>query len=94
MPVLNEHRLRVGDREVTLLEGPAGWGECSPLAGYPSDPATCRAAAEDAAQHAFPPAARAAVPVNALVDGPFLVQDVRGSVVFDKVVPTEQLRIA
>jgi len=75
---VNEHRLRLGDRDVTLLEGPAGWGECSPLAGYPSDPAICRAAAEDAATHGFPRPARAAVPVNALVDGPFLVQDVRG----------------
>jgi O-succinylbenzoate synthase len=78
VPVLNEHRLRLGDRDVTLLEGPAGWGECSPLAGYPSDPRICRAAAEDAATHGFPPAVRDAVPVNALVDGPFLVQDVRG----------------
>lgn len=78
MPVLNEHRLRLGDREVTLLEGRAGWGECSPLRGYPSDPAACRAAAEDAAVHGFPPAVRDTVPVNALVDGPFLVQDVRG----------------
>ena len=46
MPELTEHRLRIGDREVTLLQGPAGWGECSPLPGYPSDPAVCRAAAE------------------------------------------------
>jgi o-succinylbenzoate synthase len=78
VPVLSEHRLRLGDREVTLLEGPAGWGECSPLPGYPSDPAVCRAAAEEAAVHGFPPAVRDVVPVNALVDGPFLVQDVRG----------------
>jgi O-succinylbenzoate synthase len=78
VPVLSEHRLRLGDREVTLLEGPAGWGECSPLPGYPSDPAACRAAAAEAALEGFPPARRDAVPVNALVDGPFLVQDVRG----------------
>ena len=78
MPVLNERRLRLGDREVTLLEGPAGWGECSPLPGYPSDPAVCRAAAEAAAVDGFPRAVRDEVPVNALVDGPFLVQDVRG----------------
>jgi O-succinylbenzoate synthase len=77
VPVLNEHRLRLGDREVTLLEGPAGWGECSPLAGYPSDPVVCRAAAEEAATRGFPPAVRDSVRVNALVDGPFLVQDVR-----------------
>jgi O-succinylbenzoate synthase len=78
VPVLSEHRLRLGDRDVTLVEGPAGWGECSPLPGYPSDPATCRAAAEEAAVLGFPPALRDSVPVNALVDGPFLVQDVRG----------------
>jgi O-succinylbenzoate synthase len=78
VPVLNEHRLRLGDRDVTLLEGPAGWGECSPLAGYPSDPAVCRAAAEAAAVDGFPPPVRESIPVNALVDGPFLVQDVRG----------------
>ena len=78
MPVLNEHRLRIGDREVTLLEGPMGWGECSPLPGYPSDPVACRAAAEEAAVDGFPHAVRGSVPVNALVDGPFLVQDVRG----------------
>jgi O-succinylbenzoate synthase len=37
----------------------------------------CRAAAEEAATLGFPPAVRDSVPVNALVDGPFLVQDVR-----------------
>ena len=44
VPVLTEHRLRIGDRAVTLLQGPAGWGECSPLPGYPSDPRRCRQA--------------------------------------------------
>ncbi len=78
MPLLNEHRLRLGERVVGLLEGPAGWGECSPLRGYPSDPGMCRAAAEEAATIGFPPAVRDSVPVNALVDGPFLVQDLRG----------------
>jgi len=77
VPLLNEHRLRIGDREVTLLEGPAGWGECSPLPGYPSDPERCRGAAEEAAETGFPPAVRDHVPVNALVDGPFSVQEIR-----------------
>ncbi len=77
MPVLTEHRLRVGDRAVTLLEGPAGWGECSPLADYPSDPAMCRRAAEEAARVGFPPSVRTQIPVNALVDGPFAVAEVR-----------------
>lgn len=78
MPVLTEHRLTIGGRSVILLAGPAGWGEWSPLPGYPSDPAVCRRAAEEAAVVGFPPALRDVVPVNALVDGPFLVQDVRG----------------
>jgi O-succinylbenzoate synthase len=78
VPLLKEHPLRLGDRAVTLLEGAAGWGECSPLPGYPSDPAMCRAAAEEAATSGFPAPVRDCVPVNALVDGPFLVQDVRG----------------
>jgi O-succinylbenzoate synthase len=77
VPELTEHRLRIGDRHVTLLQGPAGWGECSPLAGYPSDPVVCRAAAEEAARIGFPPPVREVIPVNALVDGPFLVQEVR-----------------
>jgi O-succinylbenzoate synthase len=70
VPVLTEHVLRLGDRTVTLIEGPAGWGECSPLAGYPSDPAACRRAAEEAALLGFPPARRDDVAVNALVNGP------------------------
>ena len=77
MPVLTEHRLRLGDRAVTLLEGPAGWGEYSPLSGYPSDPVACRAAAEEAALLGFPPPVRDTVPVNALVDGPFAIAEVR-----------------
>lgn len=77
MPVLTEHRLRLGDRAVTLLEGPAGWGEYSPLSGYPSDPVACRAAAEEAALLGFPPPVRDTVPVNALVDGPFEIAEVR-----------------
>jgi o-succinylbenzoate synthase len=77
VPELSEHHLRIGDREVTLLEGPAGWGEWSPLPGYPSDPAVCRAAAESAAIDGFPAPLRDRIPVNVLVDGPFLVQEVR-----------------
>ena len=67
MPALIEHRLRLGGREVTLLEGPAGWGECSPLPGYPCDPAAARRAAVEAAVDGFPPGRRGDVAVNALV---------------------------
>jgi O-succinylbenzoate synthase len=63
---LVEHRLRLS-RNVVLLQGPAGWGEWSPLPGYPSDPATCRRAAEEAATTAWPVARRTEVRVNALV---------------------------
>ena len=77
MPLLSEHRLRIGDRAVRLLRGPAGWGECSPLPGYPSDPLRCRQAAVAAATTGSPPAVRDHVPVNALVDGPFSVQALR-----------------
>ena len=38
MPVLSEHRLRIGDRAVTLLRGPAG-GRVLAAAQPPSDPA-------------------------------------------------------
>jgi O-succinylbenzoate synthase len=70
VPVLTEHALVIGGRAVTLLEGPAGWGECSPLPRYPADPSACRRAAEEAARSGFPAPRRDAVPVNALVDGP------------------------
>lgn len=62
-----EHRLRIGDRDVLLLEGPAGWGECSPLPGYPCDPARARAAAEEAARDGWPAPQRWTIPVNGLV---------------------------
>lgn len=72
---MNEHRLRIGDRDVLLLEGPAGWGECSPLTGYPCDPASARAAAEEAARVGWPALRRDRVDVNALVDATSDVPD-------------------
>ena len=54
-------------REATLVEGPAGWGEFSPLPGYPSDPRQCEEAAREAAFVGWPAAVRAEVPVNGLV---------------------------
>jgi len=82
VPLLT-HDLRIGDRAVTLIEGPAGWGEYSPLAGYPCDPGACRRAAEEAAEVGFPRARRDVVRVNALVDGP--VFDVDGLRSFEAV---------
>ncbi len=54
-------------REATLVEGPMGWGEFSPLPGFPSHPSQCEEAAREAAFVGWPPAVRAAVPVNTLV---------------------------
>lgn len=76
MRTLTEHRARLplrtplgglAFRDAVLLEGPAGWGEWSPLPGYPSDPAACRRAAEEAATTDWPPAVRGQVRVNALI---------------------------
>jgi O-succinylbenzoate synthase len=50
-----------------LYEGPAGWGEWSPLPGYPADPEACRRAALEAAAEPWPPPLRHRVPVNTLV---------------------------
>jgi o-succinylbenzoate synthase len=65
---LVEHRLRLGDRDVVLLEGPAGWGEVSSVPGYPCNPRAARRAAEEAARDGWPAARRDEVPVNALVE--------------------------
>jgi len=54
-------------REATLVEGPAGWGEFSPLPGYPCDARLCEESAREAAFVGWPEAVRAEVPVNALV---------------------------
>jgi len=54
-------------REATLVEGPAGWGEFSPLPGFPCDPRRCEEAAREAAFVGWPAAVRAEVPVTALV---------------------------
>ena len=54
-------------REATLVQGPAGWGEFSPLPGYPCDPRRCEEAVREAVFVAWPAPVRAEVPVNALV---------------------------
>lgn len=85
---MSEHRLRiplvrpvrgVTHRDITLLSGPAGWGECSPWPGYPCDPTLARRAAEEAAGEGWPAPVRDAVPVNALVpDGPIDLASLAG----------------
>jgi o-succinylbenzoate synthase len=65
---VREHRLRIGDRDVTLVAGPAGWGEASPLPGYACGDGPSRLAAEESACDGWPAALRDTVPVNGLVD--------------------------
>jgi o-succinylbenzoate synthase len=64
---LHRHHLRLGGRRVLLLEGPCGWGECSPLDGYPCSPSAALAAATEAAARPWPSPVRDVIPVNALV---------------------------
>lgn len=55
-------------RAITLLQGEFGWGEMSPLPGYPADPARCRAAAEEAAHGpAWPDPLRPSIEVNEVI---------------------------
>jgi len=54
-------------RDAVLVEGPFGWGEISPLPGYPCDLRRCEEAAREAAFAGWPAAVRAEVPVNGLV---------------------------
>ncbi len=62
------HRLNgVEGREGLLLEGPAGWGEISILAGYPCEPGAAREAALEAAQQGWPAPLRQHVPINSMI---------------------------
>ena len=45
---MREHRLRIGGRDLTLVAGPAGWGEASPLPGYACGGGASRRAAYSA----------------------------------------------
>jgi o-succinylbenzoate synthase len=70
MTALRRYDLRIGGRQVALMEGPCGWGESSPLPGYPCAPSASLAAAVEAASRPWPAPVRDVVPVNALVEGP------------------------
>ncbi|MGH8919647.1 MAG: enolase C-terminal domain-like protein, partial [Actinomycetes bacterium] len=54
-------------REATLVQGPVGWGEFSPLPGYPCDPRQCEEAVREAVFVQWPAPQRTGIPVNALV---------------------------
>ncbi|MFW5468495.1 o-succinylbenzoate synthase [Knoellia sp. CPCC 206435] len=58
----------VAEREVALLEGPAGWGEFGPFLEYgPAEAARWLSSAVEAAWLGRPPTVRTRVPVNATV---------------------------
>lgn len=54
-------------RRATLVRGPGGWGEASPIPGYPVSSASCETAAIEAAVLGLPDPQRDVVPVNALI---------------------------
>ncbi len=54
-------------RDATIVGGPAGFGEVSPLPGFPCDPDLCERSAEEAADDGWPPPVRLEVPVNAVI---------------------------
>ncbi len=54
-------------RIATLVRGPSGWGESSPLPGYPVSQARCDAAAIEASLLGFPEGKRDVIPVNTLI---------------------------
>jgi len=70
-PFKTRLRVPVGDvveREGILIEGPAGWGECSPLPSWSADERdAAKRAAVEAATQPFPQAARARIDVNVMV---------------------------
>jgi O-succinylbenzoate synthase len=76
---LRWHRVRLGGRPVVLVDGPCGWGEASPLPGYPCAPHAAVCAALEAATRPWPTPVREDVPVNALVsDAAFRPADIAG----------------
>ncbi len=58
----------VTERRGWLIEGPAGWGECSPLPSWSqAERAAAARSAQEAATQPYPPALRDRVEVNAMV---------------------------
>ncbi|MGZ4140399.1 MAG: enolase C-terminal domain-like protein [Actinomycetota bacterium] len=71
VPFRTRLRVAVGDvseREGMLYEGPAGWGEYSPLPSWsPAERAAAERAAIEAASEPFPEPVRATVEVNTMI---------------------------
>jgi O-succinylbenzoate synthase len=71
VPFTTRLRVPVGDvveREGILIQGPAGWGECSPLPSWSDDEReAAKRAAVEAATEPFPAAVRARIDVNVMV---------------------------
>jgi O-succinylbenzoate synthase len=54
-------------RQAIIVEGTAGYGEVSPLPGFPCDPVLSLRSAREAAHDGWPSPVRARVPVNAVI---------------------------
>ncbi len=54
-------------RDATIISGPAGFGEASPLPGFDCDPARALSCALEAADDGWPPPQRHQVAVNAVI---------------------------
>jgi O-succinylbenzoate synthase len=54
-------------REATIIGGPVGFGEVSPLPGFPCDDALCRRSADEASHVGWPSPVRRQIPVNAVI---------------------------
>jgi O-succinylbenzoate synthase len=54
-------------RHAVIISGPAGFGEVSPLPGFPCDPDQCLRSAEEASERGWPRPVRQQIPVNAVI---------------------------
>ncbi len=82
----------VTTRSGYLIEGPAGWGECSPLPSWST--AERDAAAQSALEAAtlpFPPAVRDRIPVNAMI--PRLAPDVAAALALSSGCATIKVKV-
>ena len=57
----------VVERDVRIVQGPTGWGEVSPLPGFPCDPTMASQSAIEAATHGWPTPVRLTIPINSTI---------------------------